>query len=179
MSRKPTPPPERCFVGSGGFFAVVFTIPVIGLWLVSGRWWNLFFAIPTVFCVACILQELLLLIAAWRRWDGSPIRGILVLSDSPNWKPYIQQHWLPRLQEKVIVLNWSEHKKWRRSLPVRIFHRFGIGGNDFNFNPSLILFRGLRHPFVYRYFFAFRDAKHGNMDALRKLERHMFAQLDA
>ena len=55
---------------------------------------------------------------------------------------------------------------------------FIVVGPGTNFNPALILLRGLRHPYVYRYYYAFRDAKHGNMEALRRLETHMFAQFE-
>lgn len=145
------------------------------------------FALPLALYLLYLLQGLLLLVAAWWRWHGTSVRGVLVLSDSPNWKPYIEEHWLPRLEATIVVLNWSERSEWRSSLPVWIVRRFGAAEDTFsfnpddrlNFNPMLILFRGLRCPFVYRYFYAFRDAKHGNMDALHRLEEHMFRQLEA
>ena len=144
-----------------------------------GPWWLVIFAVPSAFYLLYLLQGLSLLVMAWWRWHGTPIRGILVLSDSPNRKPYIEEHWLPRLREKIVTLNWSERKQWQTSLPVRIFRRFCMEDDNFNFQPSVVLFRGLRYPFVYRYFFAFRDAKHGNMAALRRLEEHMFTQFEA
>jgi hypothetical protein len=122
--------------------------------------------------------------AARRRWRGTRVRGILVYSDSPNWRDYVEKNWIPELKDRVVVLNWSERKSWPRSLPVRLFNFFCLEnwfivvGPGTNFNPALVLLRGLRHPFVYRYYYAFRDAKHGNMEALRKLETHMFAQFE-
>jgi len=86
---------------------------------------------------------------------------------------------MPRLGNRALILNWSERSTWRNRLEVNIFRRFGIDDDNFNFNPLVIYFRGLRYPLIYRYFFAFRDAKHGDHDALQRLEDHMFAQFDA
>lgn len=179
MSKKPTPPPEGRFVGVGGLVASIFGAPALLLWLLPDRLWLLIFTIPLIFAIAYLIYGHVLLVAAWWRWRGTQIRGILVFSNSPNWQDYIEQDWIPRLGEQVVVLNWSERGSWRKSLEVRIFRLFGIADNNFNFNPLLIYFRGLRYPLVYRYFFAFRDAKHGNPEALQRLERHMFARFDS
>ena len=86
---------------------------------------------------------------------------------------------MPRFGEKVVVLNWSKRSTWRRSLAVLVFRRFGLGVDNDNFNPLLICFRGLRYPLIYRCFYAFRDVKHGNTEALHRLEEHMFAQFES
>jgi hypothetical protein len=178
MSRKPTPPPESRFVEDGGVFALIWSAPFIVLYLVFGKWWFLLFTFPLVLYAVHLIYGVLLLFAGWLRWHETPVRGILILSDSPNWGTYIEENWLPRLSEKVVVLNWSEWRKWRASLPVRIFRYFGEGGDNFNFNPALILFQGLRYPLVYRYYYAFLDAKHDNVEALQRLELLMFEQLE-
>lgn len=179
MSRKPTPQPEGRFVGGGGLAATAFSIPAVLLWLLLGMWWLLIFTIPLILYIAYMIYGVLLLLAASWRWRGTQIRGILVFSDSPNWRNHIEKNWMPRLHEQVVVLNWSERGSWQNSLEVRIFRRFGIGDDNFNFNPLLIYFRGLRYPLLYRCFFAFRDAKHGNPEALQRLERHMFARFQS
>ena len=134
MSRKPTPPPEGRFVGGGGVAASIFGVPAVLLWLLLDKWWFLVFTVPLILYIAYILYGVLLLLAAWWRWRGSPIRGVLVTSDSPNWQEYIEEQWIPRLGEQVVVLNWSERGIWRNRLEVRIFRRFGIGDDNFNFN---------------------------------------------
>ena len=174
MSKKPTPPPESRFIGFGAVVALLWAATFVLLSVGFGYWWLMVFALPSALYLIYLLQALVLLVAAWWRWHGTSVRGILVLSDSPNWKPYIEEHWLPRLKAKNVVLNWSERSEWRSSLPVWIVRRFGTADDNFNFNPMLILFRGLRYPFVCRYCFAFSDARHGNMDALHRLEEHMF-----
>ena len=176
MSRKPTPPPEGRFVGGGGLTASMFSVPAVLLWLLFDMWWLLIFTAPIILYIAYIVHGIILLLAAWWRWRGTKIRGILVFSDSPNWQNYIEQNWMPRLGEQVVFLNWSERGSWQDSLEVRIFRRFGIRDDNFNFNPLLIYFRGLRYPLIYRCYFAFRDNKHGNPEALQQLERHMFAR---
>jgi len=176
MSSKQTPTPESRYVGGGGLITSVLGVPVVTLWLLLDIWWLLIFSIPLVLYVAYMIYGVFLLTAAWWYWRGTQIRGILVTSDSPNWQQHIEQNWIPRLGEQVVVLNWSERGSWKNSLEVRIFRRFGMGDDNFNFNPLVINFRGLRYPLLYRFFFAFRDARHGNLHALQGLERHMFAR---
>lgn len=48
-----------------------------------------------------------------------PARGhdvLLVYSDSPAWRPYIEQKLLPHIGRRAIVLNWSERNRWGISL---------------------------------------------------------------
>jgi hypothetical protein len=177
MSTKPTPEPVSGFIGGGGIVALAWSTPFILLGLLAGQRWALILALPLVLYLLYLLHGMMLLVGAWICWRGTPVKGILVWSDSPIWRAYIEQTWLPYIAEHVVLLNWSERKRWRWSLAVLIHRRFGIGDDNFNYNPMLIIFRGLRYPYVYRYFHAFRDAKHGNTAALRKLEGHMFDQL--
>jgi len=179
MSRKPTPEPEGRFIGVGGLFASLCSAPAALLWLVFGKWWILVFTSPIIIYSVHLIYCLLLLLAAWWRWRNTRIRGILVYSDSPNWRDHIAQNWISHLGDQVVVLNWSRRRTWPRSLAVRVFLRFGLGDDNFNFNPLLIYFRGLSYPLVYRFFHAFRDARHGRPEALQRLERHMFARFES
>jgi len=130
MSRKATPSPESRFLGPGAVIALLMGVPSVGLWLVFERWWLLLPAVPLILYIVCVAYGILLLLAAWWRWHGTDIRGVLVWSDSPNWREYIEQNWLPRLAGKVVVLNWSERRHWRASLAVRLFRLFGIAGDS-------------------------------------------------
>ena len=179
MSRKPTPDPDESrLIGSGGVITILWSLLFILLWLALGRWFFLLFAMPLPLYLLWLLDRLSLLSAAWWRWRGTRIQGILVYSDSPNWKPYIEENWLPHLEGRVVILNWSARGKWTGTLPVRIFRHFGIGQDDVNFNPIVILSRGLRHPLTYRFLYAFRDAKHGRSEALKCLEEQMFSEIE-
>ena len=108
-------------------------------------------------------------------WRLSGIRGVLVYSNSPHWKTYIEERWLPKVGDRMIVLNWSQRKQWRFSLASEM-HGHYCGQNQ-NYNPAAVIPRGLRHPLVFRFFYAFRDAKHGNREALEWLEKRLFAEL--
>ncbi len=177
MGNKVTPPPESRFFGGGAIVVGIASAPLVAWYLISGWLCTLFLLLPLVLYLAYTLYGLLLLIAAWSRWHGSPVRGLLILSNSPRWKDYIEERWLPRLRDGVVILNWSERKTWSRSLPRRLFYRFCyVWSENRNFNPAVILFRGLRYPYVYRYYYAFRDAKRGHPEALHELETHMFRE---
>jgi len=176
VARKQTPAPESRFIGGGAFFILLLSAPVIIVYVISGWWWLVFFLLPLLLYLLHKVYGLLLLMFALFLWRSSPIRAVLVYSDSPNWKEYIESEWLPRLGEQVVILNWSQRNNWQRSLPVLLFHYFCLN-EDTNFNPSLILLRGIKYPHVYRYFYAFRDAKHGHPQALKRLETHMYREL--
>src|SRR5688572_20401113 len=75
----------------------------------------------------------------WFRY-GSKGRFILfVYSDSPNWKDYIESKILPRIRSHVVVLNWSERKKWpaKSAFEAKVFRRWA-GYREFN--PVAIVF---------------------------------------
>ena len=138
----------------------------------------------------------------FRRRHGPRIRGILVYSNSPNWKDYIEREWLPRLDGRLFVLNWSERNTWDRTSPLeaKMFRELG----DREFNPAAIVLRphdpgalfrswgrsirrldpiGILAPSsapadVVRFFKAFRDLKHGREHTLRAAERELWALLD-
>ena len=52
-------------------------------------------------------------------------------------------------------------------------------GTEENFNPSVVLFRGLRRPLVFCFYYAFRDARHGKRAPLEGLERRLFEEFGA
>ena len=88
---------------------------------------------------------------------------------------YIEGNILPRLPHGSVVLNWSERRRWRWwSLSAAVFHFFG-GSREFN--PLAIVVRPLRWVRVFRFWRAFRDAKHGNRNALYPLETQFFSYL--
>jgi len=134
------------------------------------------------------------------RWELEGKQGILVYSDSPHWKAYIEEKWLPLLGDRFIVLNWSHKTRWPAEHPLeaRIFRTFA-GVRDFN--PLAIIFPRPRTSFrtvladalrrgdllallfptpdvkVIRFWKPFRDFKHGRERSLRAAERELFAAL--
>jgi hypothetical protein len=78
---------------------------------------------------------------------------------------------LPLVKERAVVLNWSERKKWPKySLSVIAFR--AIGGRR-NFNPLVVYFRPFRHAKLFRFWSAFKDSKHGDIDPVERLRREL------
>jgi hypothetical protein len=119
----------------------------------------------------------LLLAEARRVLQPRGIRCLLVHSDSPTWQDHIRDTWLPRLGERATSLNWSERDRWPKSLEVRLFNHF-VGGSRLNFNPAVLVFRGLRRPLVFRFYYAFQQAKHGRPQYLEGLEAQVFQAVE-
>ena len=109
-----------------------------------------------------------------RRWGTKGKLGILVYSDSPNWKQHVETEILSRVGHKLVALNWTHRARWRRSIEVRAFQHWG-GERDFN--PLAILFLPRRPVLVLRFRPAFRDLKHGNPEPLRALEETLLRAL--
>ena len=102
---------------------------------------------------------------------------LFVYSDSPNWKTYIEDNLLSRIQCHATVLNWSQRKRWdTTSWPVRAFEHWG-GREDFN--PLAVVFCGLTKVRVLRFYRAFQDFKHGKEAPLRKVESELLELAEA
>lgn len=86
------------------------------------------------------------------------IFGILVTSDSPKWKDHINDLWVSPFGSDVIVLNWSQRHKWPKSAEAEVF-KIATGSTEFC--PVIIVLREHGLLEVYRFFLAFKAAKHG------------------
>lgn len=121
------------------------------------------------------LRSLSLLIE-WRRvLAPRGVRCLVVYSESPTWQRHIEEVWLPRVGDQAVTLNWSARATWTHSLEVRVFKRFVDGRR--NYNPAVLVFRGLRQPGVYRFYYAFQEAKHGRTEYTESLEAELFQEL--
>jgi hypothetical protein len=69
----------------------------------------------------------------------------------------------------------SERQRWTRTLEVRVFRHFC--GESLNFNPAVVVFRDYREPLVFRFYYAFHEAKVGRTRYLEELENRMFEAL--
>ncbi|MGB8983865.1 MAG: hypothetical protein WCC12_18490, partial [Anaerolineales bacterium] len=97
-----------------------------------------------------------------------------VYSDSPTWKDYIERETLPRLGKRAVILNWSERRNWKTSLPVLAFRTFG---GYRNFNPIGIVIRPFRCAKTYRFFEAFKEFKQGDRGKVEKISMELFKTL--
>ena len=118
-----------------------------------------------------LVSTICLHIAIWSWWC---IRGrdiLFLYSDSPVWHDYIEQHVLPQLGERAVILNWSNRRGWRFSLAQMAVHHFG-GSREFN--PLAVVFRPFRRTRTFRFWQPFRDFKHGRPEALHRMENEFF-----
>jgi hypothetical protein len=129
-----------------------------------------FFAIASL-----VLYRSLLYLLIWALWLPKGKDVLLVYSDSPTWHEYMTTQILPLVQERAVILNWSERKMWSRcSLAVAVFHHFG-GTRDFN--PLVVLFKPFRTASMYRFWSAFKDWKRGYKEPVERLTHEIVASL--
>jgi hypothetical protein len=139
-------------------------------------WWRvaglLLVAVPwvVVYLMLYGLYWICLRVAIWGWWCSRGRDVLLVYSDSPIWREYVEQNMLPRFSKRAIVMNWSERRRWRFSLGWMAFHHFG--GNR-EFNPMAVVFRPFRRTRTFRFWTAFRAMKAGRPAALAAKEREL------
>ena len=121
------------------------------------------------------LYALLLHVLLWLLWSPAGKRVLFVYSNSPVWQSYIEDNILPRLPQGSVVLNWSERRRWRWWWLSAAAFRFFGGSREFN--PLAVVVQPLRWGRTFRFWRAFRDAKHGNQVALRTIEAQFFTHL--
>ncbi len=142
--------------------------------------WEVLIVIPLVPFLLALLATVLLLwflswfvtrlclhVAVWCWWNPRGRNVLFVYSDRPLWKSHIETEILPFIQGRAVVLNFSERKRWRRSLARAVFRHFG-GQTDFN--PLAVVFRPLRPARVFRFWKPFRQWKLGQAEQLRRIE---------
>jgi len=129
-----------------------------------------------LFAVAShLLYRALLHLLVWALWLPRGKDILFVYSDSPIWHEYMETQILPPVQERAIVLNWSERKKWSRlSLGVAVFRHFG---GDGDFSPLVVLFQPLRSARLFRFWSVFKDWKRGYKEPVERLRQELFASL--
>jgi len=95
---------------------------------------------------------------------------VFVYSNSPIWKDYIEREILPHIQNRAVILNWSERRHWKNSLAVLAFRYFG---GFRNFNPMGMIFRPFRFVKTYRFLEAFKEFKHGTSRNVERLTKEL------
>ncbi len=146
-------------------------------------------AAPIILAILVLAAPLIAVGVAYDRWGRAKLQRaftarwgqagkdvLLVYSDSPHWKNYIETHWLPRLEARVVVLNWSDRASWadRHPLEAAIFRRWA---GDREFNPIAIVLPRHGPVKVVRFWRAFRDYKHGKVRSLRVAEQELAVAL--
>lgn len=170
MPRRCVPPPKIVRIYSFPFAFALAAAGLVGM-LLHVAFGSVLLLLATPFALHALDRTLL--IRALRRHEFA---GVVVTSNSPVWGQYIEETWLPRIDGKTAWLNWSERRNWDKSDPwVQAYNRFGA--SDREYCPSAILVVNGR-PLVFRFYNAFKNAKHGNCEGLRKLESALFEVLE-
>jgi hypothetical protein len=119
-----------------------------------------------------LAYSLLLRLILEVRWGRKGRRVLLVYSRSPHWQEYVETNWIPRLGDHAVILNWSDRSTWsRRSFAVWVFRHWAPA---LDYNPMAIIFPPFRRAQRIGFFYAFRDAKHGDPAKLRTAESKLF-----
>ena len=115
------------------------------------------------------LYRITLYLLVWTLWLPRGKDILFVYSDSPIWHDYMATQVLPHVQERAVVLNWSERKKWPWWwLGVAVFYQFG-GTREFN--PLVLLFQPFRSAKVFRFWSVFMDWKRGYKEPVERLRQ--------
>jgi len=115
------------------------------------------------------LREAILYLAIWL--TEMQQFTVFVYSESPIWKDHIEGEILPHIQDRAIILNWSERRNWKNSLAVLAFRYFG---GYRNFNPMALVFRPFHLVKTYRFFEAFKKFKHGSSTEVEAIKKELF-----
>jgi hypothetical protein len=151
---------ERKFLGGriAQAVAIILLLPIVvplGLLLLVLYW----------------THRLLLYLLVWCIWLPKGKDALIVYSESPIWRDYMVQEIIPLLENRAVVLNWSERNTWSKwSFATHIFRSFA-GQRDFN--PVVVLFRPFSSAVVLRFWSAFKEWKRGNTAAVDSLKREM------
>ena len=122
-----------------------------------------------------LAHRIALYMLVWVLWLPRGKDILVVYSDSPIWHEYMTTQILPLVQERAIVLNWSERNRWPRlSFRAHVFHTFGEGRQ---FNPLVVLFRPFRRARIFRFWLPFKDWKRGYREPVERLRQELFSVL--
>ena len=127
--------------------------------------------VQVLWLVAAIVLQLIV----WTVWCSRGRYALVVYSQSPIWQDYFEQHVLPAVGRRGVVLNWSERKQWPYSLSVALF-RFFAGTREFN--PLAIVFQPLAWPRRFRFYGPFQAFKHGRPHEVEHMRRELLNLLD-
>ena len=118
------------------------------------------------------LMSVVLTAVVWIWWCPRGRNVLFVYSNSPVWSQYIAERHLPYLENRAVILNWSERRLWKRySLARLVFVSYG-GRREFN--PLAVVFRPFRPSRTFRFWLPFRDWKHGKPKGLEAMELEFF-----
>lgn len=117
------------------------------------------------------LSYLLVYGSIWSSWLTRGKDILFIYSDSPIWRDYMLSEILPLVENRAVILNWSERNSWNRwSLRVLAFKLFA---GQKAFNPLIVIFRPFRSAQKFRFWPAFHEWKQGNKRAVEELKQEV------
>ena len=158
-----------CIVVLAGLFALLVRVAgaagpllfsVIVALLAAGAWW---------FVLA--RQRAIAAFCAAHRTTGKDV--LVVYTDSPHWKEYIETRWLPRWGDRAIAFDRS--RPWRADQVEARLWRAVAGPTEHT--PVVIVVPPHGPVQIVRFWLAFRDHKHGKDARLREAEARLAAIL--
>ena len=140
--------------------------------------WPLLIVLLPLVVVAFVLwlaAAVILQLVVWTAWCSRGRYALVVYSNSPIWQEYFEEHVLPSVGDRGVVLNWSDRRQWSYSLPVALF-RFFAGTREFN--PLAIVFQPLAWPRRFRFYGPFKAFKHGRPQEVEEMRSQLLEVLD-
>ena len=145
--------------------------------------------IPVVVVLAIVLSPLwLCLWLSWLvkgallnikfrvKWVRKGKHILYVYSESPKWQRYIEENIVPKLDGKVVLLNWSKRSEWKKVKPLEA-KVLEYWGGESEFNPLAIVFLPRGKVKVIRFHKAFMDFRHGKDALLKSKESELYEVL--
>jgi hypothetical protein len=112
----------------------------------------------------------------WLRHGRSGKTLLFVYSDSPNWKDYIEENIVPRIEARSIILNLSKRREWgpRMAFETKLFDQLAGPGA---FVPVAILFSLTDKPRTFRLWQPSENTKERKVNLSREVEAALFQSL--
>ena len=155
-----------CIVVLAGLFALLVSVAgalgpllftVVVALLAAGTWW-------------WHVRARRRAIAEFRAAHGTAGKDVLVVyTDSPHWKEYIETRWLPRWGDRAIAFDRS--RPWREDQVEARLWRAVAGPMEHT--PVVIVVPPRGKVQIVRFWLAFRDYKHGKEKRLREAEAQL------
>jgi hypothetical protein len=144
------------------------------------KWWVwplLLMTLPLVIVglVLWVAAAIVLQLIVWTVWCSRGRYALVVYSNSPIWQEYFEQHVLPAVGDRGIVLNWSDRKRWPFSLSAVLFRFFG-GTREFN--PLAVVFRPFAWSRQFRFYGPFQGFKRGRLQRVEEMRQDLLELLD-
>jgi hypothetical protein len=127
------------------------------------------YAIPAVFVSG--VYRTFVNVSVWWLWCSRGKDVFYMSSRSPVWREYMETHILPLVQERAVIVDWTERRKLERfSLEAAVARAYS---RQKEFNPIVVLFRPFRMRREFRFYRAFREYKHGKPEKVEALRMEL------